>query len=125
MNRAERAERTADELRKKNRVISQHNTIGKDQLNKKEMQVSELEQRIKELENRPIDVVVQTEDSLLKEREQEISELKEQIERMSDKSVKSFVIRMSLDEYDQLFTALEQADDRLKNIIRRARILKI
>ena len=113
------------------KVLEENQELRRDRVNamnraeRKEMQVAELEQRVKELENRPIDVVVQTEDSLLKEREQEISELKEQIERMSDKSVKSFVIRMSLDEYDQLFTALEQADDRLKNIIRRARILKI
>lgn len=86
---------------------------------------SELERRVKELENRPVDVAVQTDDSLLKEKEQEISELKEQIERMSDKTVKSFVIRMSPDEYEQLIKALEQADDRLKSIIKNARILKI
>lgn len=86
---------------------------------------SELERRVKELENRPVDVAVQTDDSLLKEKEQEISKLKEQIERMSDKTVKSFVIRMSLDEYEQLIKALEQADDRLKSIIKNARILKI
>ena len=60
MNRAERSDRTADELRKKNRVISQQNTIGKDLLNKKEMQVAELEQRIKSLESQPRDVAVQT-----------------------------------------------------------------
>lgn len=86
---------------------------------------SELERRVKELENRPVDVAVQTDDSLLKEKDQEISELKEQIERMSDKTVKSFVVRMSPDEYVQLIKALEQADDRLKNIIKNARILKI
>lgn len=86
---------------------------------------SELEQRIKELENKPVDVAVQTDDLLLKEKEQEISELKEQIERMSDKAVKSFVVRMSPDEYEQLIKALEQADDRLKSIIKNARILKI
>ena len=86
---------------------------------------SELEQLVKELENRPVDVAVQTDDSLLKEKDQEISELKEQIERMSDKTVKSFVIRMSLGEFELLGKALEQADDRLKNIIKNARILKI
>ena len=86
---------------------------------------SELEQLVKELENRPVDVAIQTDDSLLKEKDQEISELKEQIERMSDKTVKSFVIRMSLDEFELLEKALEQADDRLKSIIKNARILKI
>lgn len=79
---------------------------------------SELEQLVKELENRPVDVAVQTDDSILKEKDQEISELKEQIERI-------FVVRMSPDEYEQLIKALEQADDRLKSIIKNARILKI
>lgn len=90
-----------------------------------ETEICKLEQRIKELESRPVDVAVQTDDSLLKEKNQEISELKEQIERMSDKTVKSFVIRMSLGEFELLGKALEQADDRLKNIIKNARILKI
>lgn len=108
---------------------------------------SELEQRVKELENRPVDVAVPDEEEIerlslekskgllrakdmecdrrLREmqdesrgKDKEISELKEQIERI-------FVVRMSPDEYEQLIKALEQADDRLKSIIKNARILKI
>ena len=51
-------------------------------------------------------------------KDKEISELKEQIECI-------FVVRMSPDEYEQLIKALEQADDRLKSIIKNARILNL
>lgn len=132
MNRADNAERELSEaqakIEKLNREADEADREYDAMADREchyETEICELEQRIKELENRPVDVTVQTDDSLLKEKDQEISELKEQIERMSDKTVKSFVIRMSLDEYELLIKALEQADDRLKNIIKNARILKI
>lgn len=132
MNRADNAERELSEAQAKIEMLNREADEADREYDAMadrechyETEICELEQRIKELENRPVDVAVQTDDSLLKEKDQEISELKEQIERMSDKTVKSFVIRMSLDEYEQLIKALEQADDRLKNIIKNARILKI
>lgn len=132
MNRADNAERELSEaqakIEKLNREADEADREYDAMADREchyETEICELEQRIKELENKPVDVAIQTDDSLLKEKDQEISELKEQIERMSDKTVKSFVIRMSLDEYEQLVKALEQADDRLKNIIKNARILKI
>lgn len=117
--------KTNSETNKENQQLRAERVTAMNRADNAERKNSELEQRVKELENRPVDVAIQTDDSLLKEKDQEISELKEQIERMSDKTVKSFVIRMSLDEYEQLIKALEQADDRLKNIIKNARILKI
>lgn len=132
MNRADNAERELSEaqaeIEKLNREADEADREYDAMADREchyETEICKLEQRIKELENKPVDVAVQTDDSLLKEKEQEISELKEQIERMSDKTVKSFVIRMSPDEYEQLIKALEQADDRLKSIIKNARILKI
>lgn len=132
MNRADNAERELSEaqaeIEKLNREADEADREYDAMADREchyETEICKLEQRIKELENKPVDVAVQTDDSLLKEKDQEISELKEQIERMSDKTVKSFVIRMSPDEYEQLIKALEQADDRLKNIIKNARILKI
>lgn len=132
MNRADNAERELSEaqakIEKLNREADEADREYDAMADREchyETEICELEHRVKELESRPVDVAVQTDDSLLKEKDQEISELKEQIERMSDKNVKSFVIRMSLDEYEQLIKALEQADDRLKNIIKNARILKI
>lgn len=117
--------KTSAETSKENQQLRADRVSAMNRADNAERKNSELEQRVKELENRPVDVAVQTDDSLLKEKDQEISELKEQIERMSDKTVKSFVIRMSPDEYEQLIKALEQADDRLKSIIKNARILKI
>lgn len=132
MNRADNAERELSEaqaeIEKLNREADEADCEYDAMADREchyETEICKLEQRIKELENKPVDVAVQTDDSLLKEKDQEISELKEQIERMSDKTVKSFVIRMSPDEYEQLIKALEQADDRLKSIIKNARILKI
>lgn len=117
--------KTSAETSKENQQLRTERVTAMNRADNAERKNSELERRVKELENRPVDVAVQTDDSLLKEKDQEISELKEQIERMSDKTVKSFVIRMSLDEFELLGKALEQADDRLKNIIKNARILKI
>lgn len=132
MNRADNAERELSEaqaeIEKLNREADEADREYDAMADREchyETEICKLEQRIKELENKPVDVAVQTDDSLLKEKEQEISELKEQIERMSDKTVKSFVIRMSLDEFELLEKALEQADNRLKSIIKNARILKI
>lgn len=132
MNRADNAERELSEaqakIEKLNREADEADREYDAMADREchyETEICELEQRIKELENRPVDVAVQTDDSLLKEKDQEISELKEQIERMSDKTVKSFVIRMSFDEFELLEKALEQADDRLKSIIKNASILKI
>ena len=132
MNRADNAERELSEaqaeIEKLNREADEADREYDAMADREchyETEICKLEQRIKELENKPVDVAVQTDDSLLKEKEQEISELKEQIERMSDKAVKSFVVKMSPDEYEQLIKALEQADDRLKSIIKNARILKI
>lgn len=132
MNRADNAERELSEaqaeIEKLNREADEADREYDAMADREchyETEICKLEQRIKELENKPVDVAVQTDDSLLKEKDQEISELKEQIERMSDKTVKPFVIRMSPDEYEQLIKALEQADDRLKSIIKNARILKI
>lgn len=132
MNRADNAERELSEaqakIEKLNREADEADREYDAMADREchyETEICELEQRIKELENKPVDVAIQTDDSLLKEKDQEISELKEQIERMSDKTVKSFVIRMSFDEFELLEKALEQADDRLKSIIKNARILKI
>lgn len=132
MNRADNAERELSEaqakIEKLNREADEADREYDAMADREyhyETEICELEQRIKELENKPVDVAIQTDDSLLKEKDQEISELKEQIERMSDKTVKSFVIRMSFDEFELLEKALEQADDRLKSIIKNASILKI
>ncbi|MGN1134706.1 MAG: DNA-directed RNA polymerase subunit alpha C-terminal domain-containing protein [Oscillospiraceae bacterium] len=77
-----------DELQRKNDVLVLKN--------------QELEQRVKELENRPVEVAVQSDEKALAEKEQEISELKGEVERLSNKNVKVFAVRLTLDEYEKL-----------------------
>lgn len=86
----------------------------------------ELEQRVKELENRPVEVAVQSDEEALAEKDQEISELKEEIARMSDKNVKTFAIKMTIDEFEELLNILKSVgNDRLSNAIKHAKLLKI
>lgn len=86
----------------------------------------DLEKRIRELENRPVEVAVQSDEEALAEKDQEISELKEEIARMSDKNIKSFVIRMSLDDYEEFLNALESNEhSHLKAIMQSAKMIKL
>lgn len=62
----------------------------------------DLEKRIRELENRPVEVAVQSDEETLAEKDQEISELKGEVERLSNKNVKVFAVRLTLDEYEKL-----------------------
>ncbi|MEZ3453916.1 MAG: hypothetical protein K1W17_06050, partial [Oscillospiraceae bacterium] len=81
---------------------------------------NELERRIKELESRPADVTVQDNSELT----EELAELREENERLKNGNIKSFIIRLTLDEYDKL---LDKVDDdfNLKYIIKHAKLLKL
>ncbi len=92
-----------------------------DTLNAKDDRIWELEDKLKELESRPVNT---TDKSLLEEKEREISELKEEIERLNDKNAKSFIIRMSLDEYDEFLEVLKP-NARLEAVMKNAKIIKI
>ncbi|MGN1304996.1 MAG: DNA-directed RNA polymerase subunit alpha C-terminal domain-containing protein [Oscillospiraceae bacterium] len=91
-----------DEYRERNAELEQRD----DELQRKndvlELEKQELEQRIKEIENRPVDVAVQSDEEALAEKDQEISELKGEVERLSNKNVKVFAVRLTLDEYEKL-----------------------
>lgn len=80
----------------------------------------DLEKRIKELESRPVDVAVQQDAELL----EELEELREENARLKDDSVKSMVIRLTLDEYDKLLDMVN-GDPRLERIIKHAKIIKL
>lgn len=81
---------------------------------------ADLEKRIKELESRPVDVAVQDNSDLM----EELEELREENERLKDDSVKSMVIRLTLDEYDKLLEKLG-GDPCLGHIIKHAKIIKL
>lgn len=80
----------------------------------------DLEKRVKELESRPVDVAVQDNSDLM----EELEELREENARLKDDSVKSMVIRLTLDEYDKLLEKLG-GDPCLGHIIKHAKIIKL
>lgn len=79
-----------------------------------------LEERIKELEARPIEVAVQQDESVLKELEQ----LREENARLKDTNIKKMIIRLTMDDYHILVNALGR-EPRLQNIVKHAEILKL
>lgn len=83
---------------------------------------AELEKQVKELESRPVDVAVQDNDNA--ELMEELEELREENARLKDDSVKSMVIRLTLDEYDKLLEKLG-GDPCLGHIIKHAKIIKL
>ena len=86
----------------------------------------ELEQRVKELENRPVEVAVQPDEKSLAEKDQEIIELKEEIERLSDKDVKVFAIRLTIDEYEKLSQIVSGGNDaRIMEAVRKAQLIRL
>ena len=81
---------------------------------------NELERRIKELESRPAEVAAQDNSELM----EELEELREENERLKNGDIKSFIIRLTLDEFDNLINKVD-GDPCLKNIIKQAKLLKL
>ena len=79
-----------------------------------------LENELEELEKRPIDVAVQDNSGLMEELEQ----LREENKRLKDDNVKSFLIRLTMDEFEGLINALGKKSQ-LQDIIKRAEIIKL
>ena len=88
--------------------------------------IADLKRQIKELESRPVEVAVQPDEKALAEKDKEISELKEEISRLSDNSVKSFVIKLTLDEYVQLQDIVKTSGNLcIVNAVNSARMIKL
>lgn len=83
-----------------------------------------LQLRIKELESRPIDVAVQTDESAIAQKDEKIAELKEEIEFLKDDSRKRFIIMLTFEEYDELMKITETSP-KINSAIKSAKILKI
>lgn len=81
---------------------------------------AELEKRIKEFERKPVDVDVQDNTELMTE----IEELREENARLKDGSVKSVLIRLTLDEFGRLCDKVSD-DPCLKQVIGNAKIIKL
>lgn len=88
--------------------------------------IADLKRQIKELESRPVEVAVEQDTAALDEKDKEISELKEEIERLSDNSVKSFVIKLTIEEYVQLQDIVKSSDNHcIVNAVNSARMIKL
>ena len=88
--------------------------------------IADLKRQIKELESRPVEVAVEQDTAALAEKDKEISDLKEQIGRLSDNSVKSFVIKLTIEEYVQLQDIVKSSDNHcIVNAVNSARMIKL
>lgn len=88
--------------------------------------IADLKRQIKELESRPVEVAVEQDTAALAEKDKLISELKEEIERLSDNSVKSFVIKLTIEEYVQLQDIVKSSDNHcIVNAVNSARMIKL
>ena len=128
-----------------------------EKLNEERERNSELEQQIRELESRPVDVMVQTDadaerkfnetirkinldfEKFRDEADKDLADMRNQRNAALDRAeaaeaklnapkaesnVKSFVIRMTMDDYDAIIKALS-GNAYLKNIIQKAQVLRV
>lgn len=128
-----------------------------EKLNEERERNSELEQQIRELESRPVDVMVQTDadaerkfnetirkinldfEKFRDEADKDLADMRNQRNKALDRAeaaeaklnapkaesnVKSFVIRMTMDDYDAIIKALS-GNAYLKNIIQKAQVLRV
>ena len=128
-----------------------------EKLNEEREKNSELEQQIRELESRPVDVMVQTDadaerkfnetirkinldfEKFRDEADKDLADMRNQRNAALDRAeaaeaklnapkaesnVKSFVIRMTMDDYDAIIKTLS-GNAYLKNIIQKAQVLRV
>lgn len=128
-----------------------------EKLNEEREKNSELEQQIRELESRPVDVMVQTDadaerkfnetirkinldfEKFRDEADKDLADMRNQRNAALDRAeaaeaklnapkaesnVKSFVIRMTMDDYDAIIKALS-GNAYLKNIMQKAQVLRV
>ena len=128
-----------------------------EKLNEEREKNSELEQQIRELESRPVDVMVQTDtdaerkfnetirkinldfEKFRDEADKDLADMRNQRNKALDRAeaaeaqlnapkaesnVKSFIIRMTMDDYDAIIKTLS-GNAYLKNIIQKAQVLRV
>lgn len=85
-----------------------------------------LKLKIKEMESRPIEATFTDNSEELEKKDKEISELKEEIERLSDKNVKVFAIRLTVDEYERLVGIVRDSNDLVvMEAVKKAQIIRL
>lgn len=94
----------------------------------KEM-IANLEAQIKDLENRPVDVICEKDEVEINRLKDRISELEKELEAEADKKpaqsdIKVFTVRLTLDSFEKLIDVIEECGDPvLKDAVMKAQIL--
>ena len=88
-----------------------------DKLNRMEEERDRLESRIAELESS---------ENSTEQKDKEIAELKEQIEHLSNKKIKVFAVKLTVEEFERLLDiAKKSGDPIIANAVRTAQIIRI
>ena len=88
-----------------------------DKLNRMEEERDRLESRIAELESS---------ENITEQKDKEIAELKEQIEHLSNKKIKVFAVKLTVEEFERLLDiAKKSGDPIIANAVRSAQIIRI
>lgn len=93
--------------------------------------IADLEAQVKELENRPIDVVYEKDEKEINRLKDEIARLEKEIdskseEKSSETDVKVFAVRLTVVNYEKLIDIIkESGNGELKNAVMNAQILRI
>lgn len=93
--------------------------------------IADLEAQVKELENRPIDVVYEKDEKEINRLKDEIARLEKEINTKDDKSssetdVKVYALKLGMSDYEKLTEIIEKCgSEALKNAVMNAQILRI
>lgn len=94
-------------------------------VSEKDTEISSLRHRIEELENRPVDVAVQVDEKALAEKDEEIAELREELEKLQDKKYKPFLIKLTVEEWEELIRVTEMHANRaISTAVKTAKIVR-
>ncbi len=124
-----RADRNASEridLQEQKRKLEQENKDLDQRLDDEVKYSYELQEQIEQLQNQPVDVAVIDNSDELAEKDSEIAELKEEIERLSDKNIKNFVIKLSVEQFDVLLKLVKDCEDTaVRMAVQKAQLLRV
>lgn len=88
--------------------------------------ITNLQAQVKKLEEKPVEAVFSDNSAELAEKDSEIAELKEELERLSDKNIKNFVIKLSVEQFDALLKLVKECEDiAIRTAVLKAQILRV
>lgn len=122
-------ERLEQQLKEAEKRAAERSETAENSEDKKK--IAALEAQVKELENRPIDVVYEKDEKEINRLKDEISRLEKEINTKDGKSssetdVKVFAVRLTIGNYEKLIDIIKESGNaELKNAVMNAQILRI